>query len=135
MQVKMAMSHYMVEGRIPIDPKKQTSEIEEEECAVFSFPETMVEGTIATPLGRWSATSLSAVTTFLASEGVQTPTASIQAQQSYLNQFNVYSNPEILKHIGKFCLKSKQFSDLAVYALKEYLTLLTYSKMFTFAAG
>ena len=70
MQVKMDMNHYMVEGSIPVDPKKRASELEEDQCAAFWFPETMADGVIETSFRRWTSTSLSAVNSFLASEGV-----------------------------------------------------------------
>ena len=41
----------------------------------------------------------------------------------------------MLLTIGKICLKAGKYADLAIFAIKEYLLLLTYYKMFSLAAG
>ena len=67
----MSQNHYMVEGSISIDPRKDLSEVDEDQCAVFSFPETMVDGEMDVESDRWSATALQAIEKFLISEGLQ----------------------------------------------------------------
>lgn len=52
-----------------------------------------------------------------------------------LSKMHVHSSPDVLKHIGNFCIKSGKYADLAIFARKEYLISITYSKMFTLAAG
>ena len=78
---------------------------------------------------------MAAVTSFLSSEGIKVPKQSMQSQLTILAQFNVSSSIDILKCIGKFCVKSRQYGDLAVNAFKEYLAALTFSKMFSLGAG
>lgn len=119
----------MLQGMIPVDSHKSIHEIEEEEKAVFSFPENLADRN-----SRWSATSMAAVNSFLESEG--TP-EDIQDSQllGHLAQFNVHSGPEVLLNIGKMCLKAEKFADLAIVSLKEYLIAVTYQKMFTMNAG
>lgn len=45
------------------------------------------------------------------------------------------SCPEVLRLIGKFCLKANKYANLALLVLKEYLVMVTYSKMFSLGAG
>ena len=52
-----------------------------------------------------------------------------------LTKFHVHSSPDVLKHLGRFCLKSGKYADLATFALREYLIAMTHSKMFSLAAG
>ena len=42
--------------------------------------------------------------------------------------FAIYSNFKFLQLIGKFCAKSKQFSDEGLKALNDYLLLLDYNR-------
>ena len=63
------------------------------------------------------------------------PDPSVQIRKRRLDQFHVLSSPDVLKYIGKMCLKAGRYADLALFAFKEYLQLTTYSKMFTLAAG
>ena len=65
MQLKIENDHYLLEGSIAIDPTKQANEIEEDQCTGFSFPESMAEGHVDGNMQSWSATSISAITTYL----------------------------------------------------------------------
>ena len=79
----------------------------------------------------WSSTSMSAIDCYLDSErtipsnqNVQQPT---QAQlQNRLSKFHIFSSSDLLKNIGKFCLKAGKYADLALLAFKEQLVLVTY---------
>ena len=136
MQHKVENRHFMVQGSIPVNPKKTLNEVSEDECAVFNFREAMAKGRLDLLSQSWSVTPISTVASFLQNEGIITvkkPT--LQVQQRRLTQFHVHSNPDVLKYIGKFCLKSGRYADLAINALHEYLLHMTYSKMFTMAAG
>ena len=42
--------------------------------------------------------------------------------------FAIYSNFKFLQLIGKFCAKSKQYSDEGLKALNDYLLLLEYQR-------
>ena len=91
MQTKIEIGHYLVSGSIPIDPKQASSDTSEDQLALFQFPESLaVDGGLESNASdgvaeRWSATSMSAVVAFLASEGEQIPTTSVQSKQAFLS--------------------------------------------------
>lgn len=83
-----------------------------------------------------SSTAVPAIASFLASEGLTVPKAQNPRQRmDRLTQFSVQSCPEVLRLIGKFCLQTGKYANLALLTLKEYLVMLTYSKMFSLGAG
>jgi len=126
----------MVQGCISVDPQKVASENTEEQNAIFNLPETMMGSNDDVDI-RWSSTSVAAIVSFIESEGIHqnTPQPSLAQLKQRISKFHVHSRPELLKNIGKFCLKMGKFADLAILALKEQLVLVTYQKMFTLAAG
>ena len=139
MKMKIQSSHFMIQGSISIDPHKRLNEMDsEDKCSLFSFPEALAEDNKMPEiesLATWSSISLSAVANYLQPEAAsQTNTASHKLL-ARLAKFHVHSSPDILKHIGKFCIKSGKYADLAIYALREYLIAMTHSKMFSLAAG
>ena len=98
---------------------------------MFNLPEKMlVDQNVDGIETFWSSTSMSAIDCYLESERTsvsiqeQNPT---QAQlQNRLSKFHIYSSPDLLKNIGKFCLKTGKYADLALLAFKEQLVLVTY---------
>lgn len=121
---------------VPIDSHKAQSEVEEEQSAVFTFPETLTNEDLdeeTRVAANWSSTSMAAISAFLESEGK--PLSWQLSDLTSLARFHVHSGPGVLRTLGKMCLKSAKYADLAVIILKEYLVAVTYQKMFTLSAG
>lgn len=57
-------------------------------------------------------------------------TTEFEAIHEYMKDtgFSVYSDPKFLYLIGKICVKSKQYSRLALQSFYDYLMILTYYK-------
>jgi len=96
----------------------------------------MQEGTGADfDLPHWSSTSVSAIVSFLTTEGISVAHPNLKTMMNRLAQFQVHSRPDLLRNIGKTCLKAGIFADLGILAFKECLVMVTYQKMFSLGAG
>ena len=92
----------MLTGSVPIDPHKKLNEVEEEKCAVFSFPEYLSEeGRVddSKTVMPWSATAPAALMSFLEAEGVAVMRSSSQTglRLSQASAFHVHGDPEPLR--------------------------------------
>ena len=129
----------MVQGALEIENEFDSSsendsyqkQQNQQSTTIFNFSEQLigclVDGNMDPQNHRKSSLPIVAVINCLKRESEE---LKMESTVEHAHQFHVSSNISFLLQIAMICIRTKQYPDLAVSCLKEYMQLSKYFKLF-----